>query len=210
MARRQPKTRDTRERVAAAALEVFSERGYAAASIDDIVERAGTTRGAFYYYFEGKDDVARDLQRDLWHRLAGEAQAAFDPTLDTITNLKRAFDILLSGLDDLGAARFFLREGWVDPLLEASGRGEQDWGAAIVRDLLAEAMQRGEVTPLDPETLAVIITGMFEEATLHVLRTGNAGPAVEVVHRVLDGLRMADGARRRAREKASASASAGS
>src|SRR6202011_2231402 len=84
VARRQPKTRDTRERVAAAALEVFSERGYAAASIDDIVERAGTTRGAFYYYFEGKDDVARDLQRDLWHRLANEAQASFDPALDTI------------------------------------------------------------------------------------------------------------------------------
>jgi AcrR family transcriptional regulator len=210
VARREPKTRDTRERVAAAALEVFAERGYAAVSIDDIVERAGTTRGAFYYYFEGKDDVARDLQRDLWHRLADEAQAAFDPALDTITNLKRAFDVLLTGLDDLGAARFFLREGWVDPFLEAAGRGEQDWGAALVRDLLAEAMARGEVALLDAEALAVVITGMFEEATLHVLRTGEAGPAVEVVHRVLDGLRTADGARRPAarRDKAGATASA--
>ena len=202
MARREPKTRDTRERVAAAALEVFSERGYAATSIDDIVERAGTTRGAFYYYFESKDDVARDLQRDLWHRLANEAQAAFDPSLDTITNLKRAFDVMLFGLDDLGAARFFLREGWIDPFLEASGRGEQDWGAAIVRDLLAEAMAREEVTPLDPDALAVVITGMFEEATLHVLRTGQAGPTVGVVHRLLDGLRGTHGSRRAASHRA--------
>lgn len=208
MARRQPKTRDTRERVAAAALEVFSERGYAAASIDDIVERAGTTRGAFYYYFEGKDDVARDLQRDLWHRLANEAQAAFDPALDTITNLKRAFDVMLTGLDDLGAARFFLSEGWIDPFLEASGRGEQDWGAAIVRDLLTQAMARGEVTPLDPDALAVVITGMFEEATLHVLRTGEAGPTVDVVHRLLDGLRAPHGARRASTHRARPAASA--
>lgn len=191
MARRQPKVRDTRARVAAAALEVFSERGYAATSIDDIVDRAGTTRGAFYYYFEGKEDVARDLQRDLWHRLADEAQAAFDPELDTVTNLKRAFGVLLSGLDDLGTARFFLREGWVDPFLEAAGRGEQDWGAAIVRDLLATAMELGEVTPVDPDALAAVITGMFEEATLHVLRSGDAVPTVEVVHHLLDGLRSA-------------------
>jgi AcrR family transcriptional regulator len=210
VARRQPKTRDTRERVAAAALEVFSERGYAATSVDDIVERAGTTRGAFYYYFEGKDDVARDLQRDLWHRLADEAQTAFDPTLDTITNLKRAFDVLLTGLDDLGTARFFLREGWVDPFLEASGRGEQDWGAAIVRDLLADAMERGEVTALDPDALAVVITGMFEEATLHVLRTGDAAPTVDVVHGVLDGLRAVNAARRPSRHTAGVSASTGS
>ncbi len=198
MARRQPKVRDTRERVAAAALEVFSEKGYAATSIDDIVERAGTTRGAFYYYFEGKEDVARDLQRDLWHRLAADAQDAFDPALDTVTNLKRAFGVLLSGLDDLGTARFFLREGWVDPFLEAAGRGEQDWGTELVRDLLAAAMAQGEVKPVDAEALAAVITGMFEEATLHVLRTGQAEPTIEVVHQLLDGLRTPEAASRSA------------
>jgi AcrR family transcriptional regulator len=196
--------RDTRDRVAAAALEVFSQQGYAATSVDDIVQRAGTTRGAFYYYFESKQDVARDLQRDLWHRLAGRAQAAFEPELDTLTNLKRAFDVVLSGLDDLGTARFFLREGWADPILESSGRGQQDWGAALVRDLLAGAMSRGEVVPLDPDALAVVLTGLFEEATLHVLRTGDAGPTVDVVHRLLDGLRSPMPVTRRSRHRVGA------
>ncbi|HLI74735.1 MAG TPA: TetR/AcrR family transcriptional regulator [Acidimicrobiales bacterium] len=206
MARRQPKVRDTRERVAAAALEVFSEKGYAGTSIDDIVERAGTTRGAFYYYFEGKEDVARDLQRDLWHRLAADAQDAFDPALDTVTNLKRAFGVLLSGLDDLGTARFFLREGWVDPFLEAAGRGEQDWGTELVRALLATAMAQGEVKPVDADALAAVITGMFEEATLHVLRTGRAEPTIEVVHQLLDGLRTPEAASRSAAALAAHSA----
>ena len=196
--------------MAVAALEVFSEQGYAATSVDDIVERAGTTRGAFYYYFEGKEDVARDLQRDLWHRLAGEAQAAFDPALDTVTNLKRAFGVLLSGLDDLGTARFFLREGWVDPFLEAAGRGEQDWGTALVRDLLATAMHHGEVTRVDADALAAVITGMFEEATLHVLRTGDADPAIEVVHQLLDGLRTPKARRRTAAGGSAASPRSGS
>lgn len=188
MARRQPKVRDTRQRLLSAALGVFAEKGYATSSIDDITERAGTTRGAFYYYFESKEDIARDLQHDLWQRLAERAQAAFDPDLDILTNLKRSFDVHLAALDDLGEARFFLRQGWVDPTLEAAGRGEQDRGALLVRDLLAEAMEKGEVVPLDAEALAVVITGLFEEATLHVLRSGDAKQTIQVVHRLLDGL----------------------
>jgi len=188
MARRHPMVRDTREKVLAGALEAFSEKGFAATSVDDIARRAGTTRGAFYYYFESKEDIARDLQQELWHRLTARAQDAFDPELDTVTNLKRAFDVHLAALEELGQARFFLREGWVDSTLEAAGRSEQDIGAHLVRDLLEEAMAKGEVVRLDAEALAVVITGMFEEATLHVLKVGEPGPTVAVVHRLLDGL----------------------
>ena len=81
MTRREPIVRDTRDRVLAAALEVFSAKGFAATSVDNIVARAGCTRGAFYYYFESKGDIARVLQRDLWHQLAERAQKAFDPEL---------------------------------------------------------------------------------------------------------------------------------
>ncbi|MHB8319558.1 MAG: TetR/AcrR family transcriptional regulator [Acidimicrobiales bacterium] len=188
MARREPKVRETRKKLMAAALEVFCEKGFAATSVDDIAERAGTTRGAFYYYFESKEDIARDLQRDLWHRLAERAQDAFDADLDTITNLKRAFDLHLQAIEELGEARFFLREGWIDPTLEAAGRGEQEWGADLVRDFLADAIAKGEVVKLDPDALAAVITGLFEEATLHVLRSGDVTSTIDVVHRLLDGL----------------------
>lgn len=116
MTRREPKIRDTRDRVLSAALEVFAAKGFASTSVDKIVERAGCTRGAFYYYFESKEDIARDLQRDLWRRLAQRAQEAFDPDLGTIENLKRAFHVHLETLSELGEARFFLREGFLDQI----------------------------------------------------------------------------------------------
>ena len=62
VARRQPAPKDTKNRLMAAAVEVFGTRGYAKASVDDIVKRAGMTRGAFYYYFTSKADIAHDLQ----------------------------------------------------------------------------------------------------------------------------------------------------
>src|SRR5690606_29837928 len=46
-----------------AATEVFSERGYAATSIDDIADRLGSTKGRIYHYYRGKADVFLDVHR---------------------------------------------------------------------------------------------------------------------------------------------------
>ena len=48
--------RDQQERLLAAAREVFAERGFAAASIDDIVSRARVSRTTFYRFFAGKEE----------------------------------------------------------------------------------------------------------------------------------------------------------
>ena len=40
-----------------AALAVFAERGYAATSIEEVIRRAGLSRGTFYFNFSGKDDL---------------------------------------------------------------------------------------------------------------------------------------------------------
>jgi AcrR family transcriptional regulator len=60
----------TRMRLSEAAREVFAERGYAAARVEDIVAVAGVSHGTFYTYFTNKagaldaliDDTASDLQ----------------------------------------------------------------------------------------------------------------------------------------------------
>lgn len=49
--------RDAREELLEAALEVFAERGYRDASVDDIAERAGYSKGAVYWHFSSKDDL---------------------------------------------------------------------------------------------------------------------------------------------------------
>src|SRR6202022_522044 len=42
-----------------AALEVFAEKGFAAAKLDEIARRAGISKGALYLYFETKEDIFR-------------------------------------------------------------------------------------------------------------------------------------------------------
>ncbi|MCW3528609.1 TetR/AcrR family transcriptional regulator, partial [Burkholderia cenocepacia] len=53
----------TRERLLGAARAILAEKGYAAASVEDIAAAAGHTRGAFYSNFGGKADVLFELLR---------------------------------------------------------------------------------------------------------------------------------------------------
>ena len=48
---------DAREELLGAAMQVFAERGYRDASVDEIVERAGYSKGALYWHFSGKEDL---------------------------------------------------------------------------------------------------------------------------------------------------------
>jgi AcrR family transcriptional regulator len=55
----------SRERILAAALEVFAEKGYEAASISDVTQRAEVSRGLVTYYFASKQLLAAELL-DRW------------------------------------------------------------------------------------------------------------------------------------------------
>jgi AcrR family transcriptional regulator len=48
---------DPRAALLAAAAELFAERGFSGASVDDIAERAGYSKGALYWHFQSKDEL---------------------------------------------------------------------------------------------------------------------------------------------------------
>ena len=188
MARREPQPRDTKERVLAAALDVFGEQGYAPASVEEIAARAGLTKGAVYYYFADKEDLARDLQHDLWERFATAALAVVDPDGETVENLGRGFDAFVATLQAEPAARFFLRDIWAGPALDEAGRPDRADATGLLRGLLEAGMERGDVAPVDPDALAHVLMGAFMEGTLHILTTGDAGATRDVIGRLLGAL----------------------
>lgn len=189
MARRLPRGIETRERILEAALEQFAGRGYAAVSVDDVARAAGVTKGAVYYWFADKADLGRDLQQEIYDRLTAASLHAPDPGADAVTTMGRAFQIYLDELGSLGRARFFLRDAWTIPELDEGSRRVQDDATAVVRGVLAAAVARGEVVPLDPDALAHVLMGSWAEATLHVLTTGEREPAVAVVEHLMASLR---------------------
>lgn len=55
-----------RERLLAAALELFTSKGYAAASVREIVALAGVARPALYYYFGSKEGIYLEVMRNAY------------------------------------------------------------------------------------------------------------------------------------------------
>ncbi len=68
--------RESRERILAAALEAFSERGFDGATTRDIAQRADVNLGLIQYYFEGKEN--------LWHAAVERAFADLHLGLDRV------------------------------------------------------------------------------------------------------------------------------
>src|ERR1051325_3838492 len=65
----------TRAALVGAARELFAEHGYAGVATEQIVQRAGVTRGALYHHFADKEDLLRAVLHELNRELA-EASAA--------------------------------------------------------------------------------------------------------------------------------------
>ena len=57
ISRRERKKDETRERITQAAIELFTERGYEATTVDDIAAKADVAKGTFFNYFQRKEAV---------------------------------------------------------------------------------------------------------------------------------------------------------
>lgn len=58
----------TRERILAEAEKLIYARGYTGTSVDDIIAATGLTKGAFFYHFKSKSELALALIRRFWER----------------------------------------------------------------------------------------------------------------------------------------------
>ena len=62
----QARSEETRRRIIAAGVELFDEIGYGGTSLQELVERAQITKGAFYYHFSTKQTVAEAIDLGLF------------------------------------------------------------------------------------------------------------------------------------------------
>lgn len=71
---------DTREAVLKEAASLFAARGYDAVSVREIVEGAGVTKPALYYYFDSKEGVARTLLKEFFETADAIRAQVFETT----------------------------------------------------------------------------------------------------------------------------------
>ena len=85
-----PKSEETRKRILVAALRVFRERGFDAATMRQVAAQAGVALGAAYYYFDSKDAIVMAFYQ--------QAQEEMAPALDGILAKSRTLEQRLRGI----------------------------------------------------------------------------------------------------------------
>ena len=81
----QARSEATRQKILDAAMDLFSEVGYAAAGLGEIIERAGMTKGALYHHFDSKEALATaiieqgdNLTRDVFGHVCQYSSPALE------------------------------------------------------------------------------------------------------------------------------------
>ncbi len=76
----------TKKKIVSTAWRLFYEQGYDDTTIDDIVERSGTSKGSFYHYFSGKDALLSSLSY-LFDEKYEELIDTFTPSMSSMDKL---------------------------------------------------------------------------------------------------------------------------
>lgn len=148
-----------RELIETAALEVFTERGYHGASIDQIVRRAGVTPPVFYDHFTSKLELHRRLlqrTRDELLEMWRTSLAGDEPVEQRVP---RAFDAWARYVQaNPYAPRMYFSESTGDPEIARVHREVLDSSVDVLAAMVG-ALQGGPVDPVMSAMESEIIRG---------------------------------------------------
>ncbi len=170
-------TRDkeaTRQRLLDAAEQVFAEKGYHGAGVDDIIRASDSSKGGFYFHFPNKQAIFLALVDALTPKLAAsidraiaaesdpvaQLDAALRTVLDLFARHRRLSKILLVEAVGLG-------HGFDEKLMRT--RGEF---ARMIQGYLDRAVAAGAIAPQDTVTISWAWFGAINEIVVRWLVMG--------------------------------------
>lgn len=169
---KQERAHETRARILEGAAASFAENGFAGATVADILTRSGVTKGALYFHFETKEEVADAV-------LAAHGEWMRDAVAGlTGVSVQSLLDLGYLVCDALGANVLFQAAARLAVERETYGEGRpqafQLWEGLLTELLDALNAQRAFVTPVDSHRLARMMTGALLGIHLSAQAQGNS------------------------------------
>src|SRR3954469_4678936 len=184
----------TRDALVSAARALFAEHGYAGVGTEEVVRRAGLTRGALYHHFRDKRDLFRAVFEQTEGEIMQEIIARVEGIADPMEELATGVRAFLDACDDPTLMRIGLRDapgvlGW-EEWREIGNRH----GLGLVTGALGWAMDERQIARGDVRTLAHLLLAALAEASLLIASADDPGAAraevEETLLALLAGLRV--------------------
>jgi AcrR family transcriptional regulator len=169
--RAEQKRSERRDAILRTAERVLCERGYPDASISDVIDAAGISRGTFYLYFDSKDA----LYLELIERFTGLVTAALevvdpagpDPANGIFENVARVVDV---AFDHPELTLLVLRESrGVNPEIDQRLDRLYDFLQSMVEGALVNGATSGLTRKVYAPVISTALVGAFKEVFLRHL-----------------------------------------
>ncbi|MBI2857038.1 MAG: TetR/AcrR family transcriptional regulator [Chloroflexi bacterium] len=173
----------THERIIQAATDAFAERGYHDTSMDDIVRRAGISKGAIYFHFPGKEALFFALVGRLADMLEDSARKSIASERGAVARVDATLKMLLDMLSrHRGLAKVVLLGGaGLGPSLDRRLLALHERFARLIKGYLDTAVADGSITPVDTEVAAYVWLGAINEIVVRWLYAGQPDPLEKAV-----------------------------
>lgn len=152
---RQDRAERTRNLILDAAAEAFDARGFVGASLSDILARAGVTKGALYFHFSSKEELAKELIEEQWNIELPELETTTNPIQGVIDLCHSFCHSLCSNIRVRASNRLVTESNFERPYPQVYTR----W-IDIIHEFLKIAQGSGDLRQeLDPAEVASYIGG---------------------------------------------------
>lgn len=182
------RSNSAKERILEAALELFADKGYDATGVQEIVVRAGVTKGALYHHFAAKEDILFEMYGTVFHEQLAELDGLLALGRDPVWTLRAIIgSIVVSTAASAKAAAVFSREvSRLDPVrykeIQDDWRRYQDSARALIRKAQDDGVF---ATAASPEIISWAIFGVT--TSLHTwYRPDGPKTAQEIANELAD------------------------
>lgn len=168
------KGEQTREHILATAEAIILRRGYSGTSIEEIIGAAGITKGGFFYHFDGKNDLAKNLMQRYLEQdekfFTGLIRRAESLTEDPLQQLLIFLKLMAEAMSDLPgthpgclvASFTYESQQFDEQVRQLNAQGVLSWRRIFMRQLEKIAAKYPPVTDRPLPELADMLTAVIE------------------------------------------------
>ena len=171
---------DRRATILSCALEVFVERGYHNASMDEIAARAGLSKPILYQYFPGKRELYRGLLENSVKDVVSGIVSAVEAVDDNAAKLKAGIAFYFDMIDqaDHSFRLIFEADFTADPDVQTFVDSMVSELARLMGNYIS---QETGLTTAESQMLAAGLSGMAQAAAWRWIRLGRPIPKEKAV-----------------------------
>lgn len=183
---------ETTERLVAAAMVVFGERGFAKTSIEDLNNATQMTRGALYHHFDDKADLFRAAFTRMEVELVARIQAAAARHRDPWAAFHAGCVAFLEACVEPAVQRIILLDGPAVLGSDVIRSIESATTLALLEEGIRRAIEGGALPKRPVAPLARMLLGALSESAKHIAHSTNQATTLRdakaELNRILEAL----------------------